>query len=56
VDTANYDESVLDAAKRMRDRQVGALVVVDGLTPVGVLTDRDLTVRVRPASIRRRPA
>ena len=54
VDTANYGESVLDAARRMRDRQVGALIVVDDMTPVGVLTDRGLTVRCwRPGSIRR---
>ena len=46
VDTANYSETVLDAARRMRDRQVGALIVVDDMTPVGILTDRDLTVRV----------
>ena len=51
VDIANYDESVLDAARRMRDRQVGALVIVDGMTPVGVLTDRDLTVRVLAAGL-----
>jgi len=46
VDTANYDESVLDAARRMRDRQVGTVLVVDDMRPVGILTDRDLTVRV----------
>jgi len=46
VDTASYDENVLDAARRMRDRQVGTVVVVDGMRPVGIVTDRDLTVRV----------
>jgi len=46
VDTANYDENVLDAARRMRDRQVGTVVVVDEMRPVGIVTDRDLTVRV----------
>ena len=51
VDTANYAESVLDAARRMRDRQVGALIVVDDMTPVGILTDRDLTVRVLAAGL-----
>lgn len=51
VDTANYGESVLDAARRMRDRQVGALIVVDDMTPVGILTDRDLTVRVLAAGL-----
>jgi CBS domain-containing protein len=51
VDTANYGESVLDAARRMRDRQVGALIVVDDMTPVGILTDRDVTVRVLAAGL-----
>jgi CBS domain-containing protein len=46
VDTASYDESVLDAARRMRDRQVGTVIVVDEMRPVGIVTDRDLTVRV----------
>lgn len=35
----------------MRDRQVGALIVVDDMTPVGILTDRDLTVRVLAAGL-----
>jgi CBS domain-containing protein len=46
VDTAHYDENVLDAARRMRDRQVGTVIVVDEMRPVGIVTDRDLTVRV----------
>jgi CBS domain-containing protein len=51
VDTASYDESVADAARRMRDRQVGSLIVVDEQRPVGIITDRDLTVRVLAAGI-----
>ena len=51
VDTARYDESALDAARRMRDRQVGTVVVVDGERPVGILTDRDLTVRILAAGL-----
>jgi CBS domain-containing protein len=46
VDTASFAETVLVAAQRMRDRQVGTLVVVDEARPVGIVTDRDLTVRV----------
>jgi CBS domain-containing protein len=47
VDLAERGESVLEAARRMRDRRVGALVVVDDLgRPVGVVTDRDLALRV----------
>jgi CBS domain-containing protein len=51
VDTANYAESALDAARRMRDRQVGSVVIVDDGRPVGILTDRDLTVRVLAAGL-----
>ena len=51
MDTARYDESAMDAARRMRDKQVGTVVVVDGERPVGILTDRDLTVRVLAAGL-----
>jgi CBS domain-containing protein len=51
VDTANYDEPVLDSAHRMRDRQVGTVIVVDDMRPVGILTDRDLTLRVLAAGL-----
>ena len=40
-------EPLADAARRMRDRHVGTLVIVDNLedrTPVGMLTDRDIVV------------
>ena len=56
--TASPDTTVREAAHRMRSRKVGALVVVSGKgTPLGVLTDRDITVKVvaqgaDPASIR----
>jgi CBS domain-containing protein len=47
VDLAAIDESVFDAAGRMRDRGVGMLIVVDANGwPAGVLTDRDLALRV----------
>ena len=47
VDIAALAESVVDAARRMRDQGVGTLVVVDEVgRPVGLLTDRDLAVRV----------
>ena len=45
--TASPETTVQEAAHRMRTRKVGALVVVDGGgIPVGVLTDRDITVDV----------
>ena len=45
VVTAEPDETIAEAARRMRDRHVGALVVVDTQRrPVGMLTDRDIVV------------
>ncbi len=47
VDTISARESVQDAARRMNDRNVGALIVVDDQRhPTGLITDRDITVRV----------
>ncbi len=47
---ARRDEYVTVAAQRMRDLHVGTLVVVDAQDgrriPVGLVTDRDLVVRV----------
>jgi citrate synthase len=43
--TARPDESVADAAGRMREHDVGSVVVTEGDRPVGILTERDL-VRV----------
>lgn len=43
-------ETVLEAARRMRDQHVGCLVVVEEREgeriPIGMLTDRDVAVRV----------
>ena len=51
VVTCRRDTRVAEVAKMMRDRHVGAIVVVDSRTdqrpcPVGILTDRDLVVQV----------
>jgi citrate synthase len=40
--TATPSETVAEAAARMRDGQVGSVVVVDGRRPIGILTERDL--------------
>ena len=49
VVTADPGESVVDAAKRMRDEHVGDLVVVERIGgkvhPIGLVTDRDLVTR-----------
>ncbi len=47
VDTVLATESVIDAAKRMATRNVGSLIVIDDeRRPIGIVTDRDLTIRV----------
>ncbi|HET6371260.1 MAG TPA: CBS domain-containing protein, partial [Nitrospiria bacterium] len=47
VVTARSDESVADAAKKMLEKNVGTIIVVDLQTvPIGMITDRDVAVRV----------
>lgn len=45
VVTIQPKQSVRDAARMMRDRHVGAVLVVDDDRPVGILTDRDIVMR-----------
>jgi CBS domain-containing protein len=54
---AKKGETILDVAHRMRDEHVGSVVVIEGLpnenaVPVGILTDRDIIVRVLAATDR----
>jgi CBS domain-containing protein len=47
VDIAEAEETAQVAAQRMHDRKVGALVILNkAREPIGIITDRDLTVRV----------
>jgi CBS domain-containing protein len=47
VDLADPEETVQAAARRMLERKVGTLVILDQVKrPVGLLTDRDLVLRV----------
>ena len=50
VVTASRDMSIPDAARLMRDRHVGSLIVTDTIDgkamPVGILTDRDIVVEI----------
>lgn len=47
VDVAEPGESVHTIAERMRQRTVGCLVIVNEFRePIGVVTDRDLVIRV----------
>ena len=45
VVTIQPTQSIRDAARMMRDRHVGAVLVVDDDRPVGILTDRDIVMR-----------
>lgn len=46
VEVAEPGETVQNAARQMARREIGTLVVVDDLRrPLGIVTDRDLTVR-----------
>ncbi len=44
--TISADATVADAARRMRDSDTGDVLVLDGDTLIGILTDRDIAVRV----------
>jgi CBS domain-containing protein len=44
--TAELGEPTTTVARRMRDRRVGCVVVTRNGHPVGIVTDRDLAVRV----------
>ncbi len=47
VDLADAGESVQVAASRMNTRNVGTLLVIDeSKCPIGIMTDRDLAMRV----------
>lgn len=47
VELGSLQESVVEAARRMRERGVGTLIVLDDARrPLGILTDRDLATRV----------
>jgi CBS domain-containing protein len=57
VRTARPDDWVSDAARAMKEEDVGSIPVVDGDRLVAILTDRDIVVRtvaagVDPGSIR----
>ncbi len=49
------EDSIVEAAKLMREFHVGSVVVVEdvaeGIKPVGILTDRDLVVEILAAEL-----
>jgi CBS domain-containing protein len=46
VVTLKANNTVLDAAKLMKERSLGCIVVVDGDDPLGIVTERDFVRRV----------
>jgi CBS domain-containing protein len=46
VITARPDEPIDAAARRMWQYNVGTLVILEGKSPIGIVTDRDLVIRV----------
>jgi predicted transcriptional regulator len=46
VVTIAPDASIQEAARLMRTKKVGALVVTSSRKPIGIITDRDITVEV----------
>lgn len=45
-ETIEADEPVMEAARRMRDADIGDVIVLDGGRVVGIVTDRDIAIRV----------
>jgi CBS domain-containing protein len=45
VVTTEPETKLREVAKTMEDENVGSVVVVEGGEPVGILTDRDVTIR-----------
>ena len=46
-----FDQTIADTARIMRDAQVGAVLVVNGESLAGVVTDRDLVMRGLAAGV-----
>jgi CBS domain-containing protein len=46
---------ISEAAAKMRKHSIGALVVMDGDEPAGIVTDRDIVVRVLAKQFKDRP-
>ncbi len=45
-ETVTADTTVADVARRMRDADTGDVLVLDGGALVGIVTDRDIAVRI----------
>jgi CBS domain-containing protein len=45
VETASAGITLKECAEKMKRRNVGVLPIVDGKAPIGIITDRDITLR-----------
>jgi len=50
--TTPPDATVADAAKMMREKDIGSLVVVEDGRPTGIVTERDLVTKVAAADLK----
>lgn len=46
VVTATLADTAYDVARRMRDNRVGSVIIVRDQRPIGIVTDRDVCLRV----------
>ena len=44
--TINPEASVREAARMMRDKEIGSVIIVNGKKPIGILTERDIVRRI----------
>ena len=44
--TADKSTSLQDAAQKMRELKIGCVIVTDGITPIGIITERDFVTKV----------
>jgi len=44
--TVHVDVSVAEAAQMMKEKAVGSLIVTEGESPIGIVTERDLVTKV----------
>jgi CBS domain-containing protein len=51
VEVVNADDNLQIAARKMRDRDIGFLPVLDNGRLIGVITDRDITIRATAAGL-----
>lgn len=55
VQSTTPSTPISEAAAKMREHCVGALVVMEGDTPAGIVTDRDIVVRALADQFKDRP-